>query len=371
MKTTRRILILSVAIGSGHLKAGEALCQAFCGHFNGEAYHLDFMRYAFPGFSRLVEKSYFYSTKYFPLVYKWLYHLEDRKQSLLQICESRIATKKYTRLIDAYKPDAIIATHSFPAVVASQLHDRFPIPYTVVITDYVSHHIWVNPHTQLYFVAHQGMVDQLQEAGADRDKIRVTGIPVRPEFTRNFSREGLQQKLGLEPDLLTLLIMSGGNGVGPLTNVIRTLAGLREQIQFIAITGNNRGLYSKLQTIFANFHLKGRVLPFVDNIQEYMAVSDLLVSKAGGLTVAESLVMGLPMVIIRPTPGQEEGNTRFLEQSGAGIYLKKIGDLRKIVEGLIGQPTKLDRMRQNALRAAKPNAATTILTEVERLIKGV
>jgi processive 1,2-diacylglycerol beta-glucosyltransferase len=371
MKKQKRILILSVAIGAGHIKTGEALCRAYQEYFNGEARHIDFMRYALPGISSLVETAYYFTTKYIPPVYQWLYHLEDRKHSLLRNCESRIAIQKYRQLVQILKPDAIISTHSFPAVVVSQTFSRFPIPNAVVLTDYTAHHIWVNPHTQLYFVAHAGMVDELKSKGVAADKIKVTGIPVRLAFRKSFYRRELQQKLKLAPDRLTLLLMSGGNAIGPMQEVIRHLARLGDQIQFIAITGRNQRLHAELQTVFSDLSLKGKVLPFVDDIEEYMAVSDLVISKAGGLTVTESLVMGLPMFIIRPTPGQEYGNTQFLEECGAGIHVKRTNDLAGMIEDFLNHPLKLEQMRQKALQMAKPAAAEGILSTLEKLMEGV
>jgi processive 1,2-diacylglycerol beta-glucosyltransferase len=365
----KRILILSVAIGSGHLKTADALAQTYRERFGGEAYPVDFMRQALPGFSAVVEQSYYLTTHYTPFVYQWLYQLEDRKHSALRSMESRLGLSRYAELVREFKPDAIISTHSFPAVVASRLFPRHPIPNAVVVTDYTSHHIWVNPNTHLYFVAHPGMVGQLQAQGVPAAKIRVTGIPVRPAFTEPYDRSRLQRRFGLEPGLMTLMVMSGGNAIGPMTEAVTALAEWKDRIQLIAAAGHNQGMYHELTSVFRNLGLKGMVLPFVDNIQEYMAVSDLLVSKAGGLTVAESLVMGLPMLVIRPTPGQEDGNTQFLENCGAGIYLRGIPDLKRVVAELLRQPGQIGRMRQNALNAARPDASESILAEMEQLIR--
>jgi processive 1,2-diacylglycerol beta-glucosyltransferase len=368
MPNHKRILILSVAIGAGHLKTGEALCRTYQESFQGEACHLDFLRYALPRISGLVETTYDLTTKYIPPLYKWLYYLEDHPQSLLQSWESRIAIHRYCQMIQQFQPDAIIATHSFPAVVASQMFSRFPIPNAVVLTDYISHHIWVNPNTQLYFVAHAGMVDELKAAGVSTEQIKVTGIPVRPAFKKSFCKQKLRQHWGLDPDRFTVLLMNGGQAIGPMARVIRDLSEFRGKMQLIVITGNNQRLYEKLPHYLRKLDLAGIVLPFVANMEEYMAGSDLLISKAGGLTVTEALCIGLPMVVVKPTPGQEDGNTRFLEKCGAGVYVKRKNSLAGIIRDLLGDPAKLEQMHQWALQVAKPDATEAILSTIEEII---
>jgi processive 1,2-diacylglycerol beta-glucosyltransferase len=364
-----RLLVLSASIGAGHVKAGEALCQSYTELFNGEARHVDFLRYASPRFSRWVEEAYYMMTKHTPSVYKLLYQRADRPNSPTKKSEVLIGLKKYRDLIREYRPHAIISTHFFPAAIVSYLYPHFAIPNGVVLTDYVSHHIWVNPNTNLFFVAHDGMAEELAQLGVEPPKIRVTGIPIRPVFGDELNRLELQQKLGLDHHKMTLLVMSGGNAIGPLVEVLKAVGRLAEKFQIIAITGRNHKLYQQLQETMTELQLDGHVLGYVDNVHEYMAVADLLISKAGGLTVTEALTMGLPMAIIQPTPGQEDGNTLFLLKAGAGIYLKKVDELELSVGELLRNPDKIAQMKRNALRFAKVNASGAIVSEIHQLIQ--
>ena len=364
----KRLLILSASVGAGHMRAGDALSRIYEERFDGRTYHVDFLRYALPRFGRMVEGSYYFTTKYIPVLYKYLYYLEDRPSSLFKTAEISLGLKKCYELVRKYRPQAILSTHPFPALVVSELYSRIPIPNGAVLTDYVSHCVWANPNTQRFFVAHACMVEQLVQEGAPRDRIRVTGIPSQPCSAVPGERHEVRQKLGLDPGLSTILVMSGGNAIGPMTDVLKTLDHLRTDFQVIVITGRNQGAFRELQALMAALGLHGRVLGFVDNVPEYMAASDLLISKAGGLTVSEALAAGLPFVIIRPTPGQEDGNTQFLERSGCGIYLKNPSLLRECLTGLFREPSRLELMRRNALQLAKPNAAEAILTEMDRLI---
>jgi UDP-N-acetylglucosamine:LPS N-acetylglucosamine transferase len=367
--TKPRLLVLSASIGAGHVKAGEGLCQAYTECFNGEARHVDFLRYATPRFSRWVEEAYYIMTKHTPSVYKLMYQMADHPFSPAKKSEVLIGLKKYRDLVREFRPHAIISTHFFPAAIVSYMYPRFQVPNGVVLTDYVSHHIWVNPNTQLFFVAHEGMVDELKQLGVDEAKIRVTGIPIRPVFTQELNRFDLKQKIGLDSNKPTLLVMSGGNAIGPLAEVLKVLGRFGEYFQILVITGHNQKSFLQLQEMFREMHMNGKVLGYVDNIHEYMAAADLLISKAGGLTVTEAITIGLPLAIIQPTPGQEDGNTEFLTKAGLGVYLRSVRELENFIIELLTSPSIIEQMRQNALKLSKLNATQSILTEIDKLIQ--
>jgi processive 1,2-diacylglycerol beta-glucosyltransferase len=367
--TKPRLLVLSASIGAGHVKAGEGLCQAYTEAFNGEARHVDFLRYASPIFSHWVEEAYYLMTKHTPSVYKLLYQMADNRFSPAKKSEVLIGLRKYRDLVREFRPHAIISTHFFPAAIVSYMYPHFSVPNGVVLTDYVSHHIWVNPNTQLFFVAHDGMVDELKQLGVEEEKIRVTGIPIRPVFNQEFNRRELQQKLGLHPNRLTLLVMSGGNAIGPLADVMKILEQFKEKFQIFVVTGHNQKSFLQLSELFQELKINGEVLGYIDNIHEYMAAADLLISKAGGLTVTEAITIGLPMAIIQPTPGQEDGNTAFLTKAGSGVYLKSIKELENFIIELLANPSMIEQMRQNALKLSKHNATQSILTEIDKLIE--
>ena len=365
----RRLLILSASIGAGHVKAGEALCKAYTERFGGEAFHMDFFHYSTPKFSRFVEHAYYLVTKHTPSVYRLLYNIEDRPNSPVKKMEVIIGLKKYRKMIAEFNPDAIISTHFLPAAVVSHMYRRFPIPNGVILTDYVSHPMWIYPNNQRFFVAHSRMVNQLTQLGVNRSKIRDTGIPVRPCFGQPFDRKKLQEKLHINPEIPVILLMSGGNAIGPLTQIMETLGGISEEFQVVAIAGRNKQIYQELESVAKSADLNAKVLGYTDNIHEWMAVADLLISKAGGLTVTEALTIGLPMLIIRPTPGQEDGNTEFLTQAGAGMHLKSVSALGEAVSDLLRNPSRISSMRIAAKNYARPDAAFQILSEMEKLVE--
>ncbi|MCL6590621.1 MAG: glycosyltransferase [Firmicutes bacterium] len=366
---SKRLLVLSVHIGAGHFKAGEALCKAYTKEFGGEAYHMDFLRYSSPTLGRWVEEAYYLITKHTPSVYKFIYNMAERPNTPLIKTEVYLWPKKYRRLVEEYQPDAVICTHFLPAAVASHMYSELPIPNGVVLTDFTSHPMWVNQNNGLFFVAHDGMRNELRQLGVEDSRICVSGIPISPYFLDRYDSRLLREKLQLSQDLPVILAMSGGNAIGPLVEVLEELSPLKEKVQVVAIAGRNRQSFRELRLTMKLLGLQGRVMGFVDNIHEWMAASDLLISKAGGLTVAEALASGLPMLVIRPTPGQEDGNTEFLTGAGAAIHLKHVSELKGTVTDLLQNPLKLEAMRSRAKSLGRPEATVIILTEMIKMIE--
>lgn len=366
---SHRLLILSASIGAGHAIAAEALCRTYEEKFGGKAYHLDFLRYTHPYLSRTVEQAYYLVTKHTPSIWKLLYNVGGIQNAPIKRLEKYIGLRKYRQLIQEYRPDAIISTHFLPSAIVSYLYPDLPVPNGVVLTDYVSHQLWVNPHNQAFFVAHSAMRDELSALGVEESRIRVTGIPIRPCFHQTASSQAIRAKLRIDRQLPLILIMSGGNAIGPLTEVLEELSKIPNQnFQVIVITGRNRKSYREIKQFLNITNLKAQVRGNVRSIHEYMNAADLLISKAGGLTVTEALIVGLPLLVVRPTPGQEDGNTAYVTKAGAGIYLKDTKELASTVNHLLQNPEQLAVMSRNAKSISRPDANELILTEMERLI---
>lgn len=362
----KRVLILSAPFGFGHIRAAEAICKAYREKYIGQIKHVDFITYSNPFFSYWMQKVYYFATDHTPEVYKLAYKIEDKSLTPVKRLEGFLNTKKYSELVKKYKPDLIISTNFLPAAVVSRMYQRFKIPNAVVLTDFVSHRLWVYRNNQLFFVAHQGMVEELMKLGVDRSKICVSGIPTSSDFLKKFDRNKLRRKLNLS-NKPVILFMVWCSNIDLLTEMMESLVRIRNDFQIIMITGRNRVVFKELKRQFSFSKLDGKVLGFVNNVNEYMAAADLMLSKAGGLTVTEALIVGLPMVIVRPTPGQEDGNTKFLTEAGAAIYTKEIKDVTMIIDDLLVSPKKLKQMAKNAKKLALPNAAEVILEESMKL----
>lgn len=365
----KRLLVLSASIGAGHLKAAEAVCGAFKNCYpEKDAVHVDFLKYCDPVVSKILEESYYFLTSRMAWVYGFIYEKEKRRpEPLVKKEQLLLALGKYKKFLDEYRPDLIVSTHFFPAAVVSYYYPKYPVPNGVILTDYAGHPMWVYPHVGRYFVACQEMVDELWTYGVDKEKIKVTGIPIRPEFGLTLSSAQLREEKGLPPDQPVIMVMSGGNAIGPLMEILEVLNRVPEGFTAVVITGKNEKTRRALAEAKDKFHFTLHLPGYVDDMHKWMRLADFLISKAGGLTVSEALAVGLPILVVCPTPGQEEANTELLLKAGAGYYLKELENLEPVVQQLLKDPAKLGQLRENATKLGKPGAAVEIIKELVKM----
>lgn len=367
--TGKTILILSTSFGAGHVRAAEALRDA-CRELDpeGRVEIIDFLRTFNKHLSRVAEETYYALTKHTPRVYKFFYELESGPAARLKGVESRLGGGMLLRIIEEIKPDCIVSTHFLPAGVMDRLGERVQRPQGVVLTDYESHPLWLYPHADAYFIAHQGMRRELVSSGVEPSKIHVTGIPIKAEFSAGRDREALRHRLLARTDLPLVLVSSGGRGIGPLMEVLEALDQAEVPLQAAVVAGRNPVLARRLQEFSRGLRVPTQILGFVNNIHEWMSIAEVMIGKAGGLSVSEAIAAGLPMVIVQPTPGQEEGNTNYLTWQGAAIHVAELENLGPALNLLFQAPERLSDMRRAARRIARPNAARDVIQTMLRLV---
>jgi processive 1,2-diacylglycerol beta-glucosyltransferase len=189
----------------------------------------------------------------------------------------------------------------------------------------------------------------------------VTGIPIMPQFSQKLSRPACAAELGLDAHKPTLLMMSGGAGVGGIESLAERLVKLERELQIVALAGRNEALLAALQAIAKNYPGRLFPMPFTRTIERAMAASDVAVTKPGGLTTSECLAMELPMIVVSPIPGQEERNADFLLESGAALKAIDAAALEYKVHLLLERPDRLRAMRERMREQAKPDAAVSVL----------
>ena len=239
-----------------------------------------------------------------------------------------------------------------------------PPSISVVLTDYDAHYFWINPGLDRYFVGSDEVRHLLGCRGIPGDRVRVSGIPIHPVFTRSLGREAAARAVGADPRRQTVLVMSGGFGVGHVEETLQRLLAAAPQAQFLVIAGKNESLQRKREAVAGGAAGRVRVFGFVANIQDHMEASDLAVTKAGGLTVTECLARGLPMAVFNPIPGQEEMNADWLVEYGAAVKVKHPDLLGFQLDRLLGDGARLEAMKRAARRLARPDAAFAILKDV-------
>jgi processive 1,2-diacylglycerol beta-glucosyltransferase len=365
----RTILILSTSFGAGHVRAAEALRDA-CRELDpdGRVEIIDFLRTFNHYLSRVAEEAFYAMTKHTPRMYKFFYEVESLSASRLARVETRLGRGMLLRILDEIRPDAVISTHFLPAGVLDRLGERVKVPQGVVLTDYESHPLWLYPGVDAYFVAHSAMRKELTASGVEPERIHVTGIPIKAEFGAVYDQEALRRKLLNRTDLPLVLVASGGRGIGPLLEVLAALDQVEVPVQVAVVAGRNPVLVRRLREFARGLRVPTQILGFIDNIHEWMAISELMIGKAGGLSVSEAIAANLPMVIVRPTPGQEEGNTKYLTWHGAAIHLPDLDDLGAALNLLLGAPERLADMRRAAARIARPNAAREVVQTMLGLV---
>jgi processive 1,2-diacylglycerol beta-glucosyltransferase len=362
-----RVLFLSAPVGSGHVRAAHAVGAALtCLEPAVDVNFANVFDFFNPTLGRGLLKTYLQLLDHFPQAYGQMYQWGNSSYAAVAGREmiSRFLARRMHDYIKTISPAAIVCTHATPAGLVAHLckTGAVSVPLFAVVTDFVVHRLWLYPEIANYFVAHEGLCSLLNSRGVTGSHAHACGIPVDEKFTLPQDRSSILTNLGLRPGKKTLLIMGGGAGVLPMTDIVSTCERLAAPLQIIAVTGNNASLRRKLHDLKPGLkHCTLLPLGFVDNIHELMAAADLLISKPGGMTAAEALCRSLPLMIFRPIPGQEEANARYLVDRTVAETVTSLADLQnKVAALLFTHPDKLAVLRANAAAFGRPSAAKDI-----------
>jgi processive 1,2-diacylglycerol beta-glucosyltransferase len=371
-----RVLILSASAGAGHVRAAEALKNAFV-KMNAarEIRHIDTLDYTNKVFRRLYSQTYLDMVKSAPEMLGWLYDYLDRpwKKERRRLALDRLNTRPFVKLLKDYKPDLTVCTHFLPAEIISWLKakERIARPPAIVVTDFDIHAMWLCHHYERYFVPIEETRTHMEKLGIPAAKISVTGIPIDPIFAEHKDKLEMRRKHGLKSDRVTILVSAGGFGADSLDHVITSLMELQHDAQVIAIAGRNEELRARLVSLVTHSKRKTRVavnvVGYTTEMDEYMSASDLILGKPGGLTTSEALAKGLVFVIVNPIPGQEERNSDHLLEEGVAIRCNNLPALAFKIDRLLADERRLEEMRKNVRRLARPDAATDIVSQLLRV----
>ncbi len=239
-------------------------------------------------------------------------------------------------------------------------------PFVVsVVTDFEAHALWMGDSVNLYCVAAAATCARLSARGATAANMAVTGIPISNKFANPVVARDVRARMGLRDDQPVVLLLGGGFGWGPISETLAELDKVEARFQTVVVCGRNADL--RREVAAQDRKHPTHVLGFVSNMNELMAVSDLVITKPGGLTTSEALASGLPMVVINPIPGQEAANSDFLLQAGAAIKVNRIEEMSIRVGELLGTK-KLAAMAKAARAVGHPTAARNVCDEVLRRI---
>jgi processive 1,2-diacylglycerol beta-glucosyltransferase len=340
--------------------------------------NLDVLTLTNAAFRRLYAKAYLDLVNRAPHFLGYFYDLLDQpsrsgknRSDRFRLLIEKLNLGRFLRLLQEEHWDLVVNTHFLPAEIIASLrrNSKFTAPQATATTDFETHRLWVNQPCDRYFTATEEGARYLQHWGVPGPATFPTGIPVHPVFAQQKDRSSSLKNQGLAGDRPIILQMSGGFGTGPIEKLFRAILEIEHPIELVTICGKNAEIKAKLETIAPPNRHRVKVLGFTDQIDELMAVADLVVSKPGGLTTSEVLARGAGMVIVNPTPGQEYRNNDFLLENGAAIKVNNIATLAYKVQTLLAEPAKLAQLRANALKLGRPRAAFDVAEKSLELLK--
>jgi len=369
-----RVLILTASYGSGHNAVAAAL-EAALRAAGARTQVVDhFRQLVHPRFDRWTRRLYGAVVCRAPALWRFAYWLGDRMaaSSPLACDANQLGRRKLARLLDTERPDCVACTHPTPAGALASLRARgHPVPpFAVVFSDFAAHRQWVHPAADIHYVPDAATARGIVARGAPESSVVVTGIPVRAEFAEPRDRAAARASLGLDPERPVVLAMAGASGrVGRLAAVARVLGRLPVPLHAVIAAGTDAALAARLRRMVAGDD-RIRVVDYVDNIRTLMAAADVLVTKAGGVSLAEALAAELPIVCFGSVPGHEARNERFVVECGAALAARSARELELTLRAALGKPDVLARLREGIRAVRRPHAAREVAQNLLRLAAG-
>jgi processive 1,2-diacylglycerol beta-glucosyltransferase len=382
-----RVLIATITAGGGHLAAAAALDEAWRG-FRPEdvVERIDLLKFFSPLHRKIHSEGYIKLVERAPELWGMVFAKTDdpkvaRTLNKLKRAFPSNSRHRFERHVKQFKPDAVLCTHYLPLELLGhrrggagrQLAGKssaLPGPFVVsVVTDFEAHALWMESCVDLYCVAAEETKARLVARGAAAENIVATGIPIAGKFSGKTDVKAVRKAYGLRDDHRVLLVLSGGFGMGPVAEILEELDKVPKEFQTVVVTGRNEELRRELAA--QDRKHPTHVLGFASNMNELMAVADLVITKPGGLTSSEAMAMGKPLFILNPIPGQEAANSDFLLERGAAAKVNRVEDLPYRIAQLLGSK-KLTEMSAAAKALGRPRAARSVCEEVmKRVGRGI
>ena len=361
------VIFASTSVGAGHNQAAAAImAQLAREHPNVRGEVIDALEFV-PGWFRMTYAGmYSLGVTRLPWAYGWGYRLLNRPKTArrtlgerLRLFEERLFSWRLRRHVLDCRPALLVATHYLAAPALSWLvaHSGGRLRLWIVMTDYEAHRFWYSENVERYFVADERVRGEVLAWDIAPDSVTVSGVPVHPKWTADLDADRILADWHLPDDAPIILLSAGAYfTVGPVEQIARGILD-STGAHVVILAGSNKQLLARL----ASFPERGRRLTavaFTDRVHELAHVSSLMVTKAGGLTTSECIAKGVPMVLTKPVPGQETGNTEMLAAEGAAMVAPTTPEVIAAVKYLMGRPEALEALRANARRLYRPGTQT-------------
>lgn len=367
----QKILLMYISKVSGHRQASMAMSKSIKKCLpDAEVMSINGFGYNYPILEKVVNAAYMTMIRHTPKVWDYLYDNPKivKRSANLRRFLNKSSHKKLEKLFKEFPADTVVCSQAFPCCMVADYKTTHQLSFKIigVLTDFAPHSYWINEGVDYYVVPSEDTKERFIKKGVPAEKICVFGIPIRYKFAEALDQKKVREDLGLDTHTPTVLVMGGGQGLGAMKSAVKELLKSDQPLQLIVVTGSNQKLYQWLIKKSKQKNAK-KILAYdyANHIDELMEAADLIVTKPGGMTTAECLAKGLPMVIITPLPGQESRNTDYLLEKGIAIHVHDIKDLAEEVSLLLKSPEKLKAMSDAARKSGKPYAAD----DIARLIK--
>jgi processive 1,2-diacylglycerol beta-glucosyltransferase len=363
MAMDKRILLMYITHVSGHHSATLAIERAIS-TFNPhpDILNIDGFGYSYPVMEKVTHAIYMGVIKKIPIIWDVMYDNPNVAKKINSMKESvyRRNRDKIKKLIQTENCKVAICSQAFPCgmIADYKRHCSKDIKLIAVVTDFIPHSYWVYDEIDFYSVGSQDAKETLLKKGVPEEKIKLYGIPIDHKFSQSLDKNSIASELGITLNKPTVLVMGGGHGLGPISNLIKSIDNSGLDLNLLVVAGINKKLLGVLKKI--KFKNKINIYGYIDYVDKLMTVSDILLTKPGGITTAEALAKNLPMLIVKPLPGQEQNNTNFLLRQGVVHKAEDIKDTVDKLKYLLKNPSEIKRIKENMSKLAMPLSSLKI-----------
>lgn len=373
----KKILILSASTGGGHNRAARAIEEELS-KLDIDCEIIDSLKFVSKMVDKVISTGYEKSALYTPKAYGQMYKISDTdivRKGMDKNLILKYMTSRLEKLLKEKRPDGVIGTHPFPVMALSKLKEKneMHIPLYSVITDYTIHSAHVAKEVDGYIVGDEYVKSLLEYNNVSTDKIYTYGIPIEKRFLDPVDSLAFKNDLGLN-DKFTVLLMGGSFGAGNITDVLKDLISIKENIQIIIVCGRNTSLLLKVTKFIKTHNIKEKeiiVMGFTEKMNALMSISDCIITKPGGLTTTECILKEVPMIVPFYIPGQEKENLDFLLNNGLAVKPEKNLTLEVIIKTFMSDPSKLERIKASMRYCKKEDSARKIALLLEEKTKNI
>lgn len=373
MKDKPHILFLFSDTGGGHRSAAEAIIEALDVYFPGQVTTemLDFfVKYAPPPFDKAV-------TTYAPMaqvpdLWELGYRLSNGKyrSQLIQDVIWPYVRKATESLVEEHPCDVFLSVHPIINTPILRALEPEHDPYLTVITDLVTTHaLWYNKSATLTLAPTDEARQRGIELGLDPDQIVVVGQPIADRFRQpSPPRDVLREQLGWPQELPVALIVGGGEGMGPIEEMVHAVDQAEMNLMMAVIAGRNQTLKQSLES--AGLQTPHEIYGFVENMPDFMKAADVILTKAGPGTISEAFTAGLPIILYSKMPGQEDGNVDYVVKKGAGVWAPYPEKVVATLRYWLDHPDAFEQVSSTSKSLAKPDASKDIAQRIIEIVRG-